>query len=207
MLAGIKNIIFDLGGVLYNLNYQLTIDAFNRLGGGNFAEIYSQQRQRDLFDRLEKGEISVPAFCDELRLLTGWEMTNDQIAHAWNAMLLGIPPHRVQLLEKIRSRYRLFLLSNTNEIHLAAVTRHLEETFGYGRFSAIFENLYYSHRVGMRKPDCEIFEYVLAENRLVASETLFIDDSVQHVEGAKKTGLNAFLLEPGKEIGELFPEP
>ena len=101
-------------------------------------------------------------------------------------------------------KYRLFLLSNTNEIHIKAFSAYLKKAYGFSDFSDYFENWYYSCRIGKRKPDQEIFEFVLSENGLIPSETLFIDDSPQHIEGAKKTGIHAYRLSPGEEINILF---
>ncbi len=196
-------IIFDLGGVLLNLDYDLTEKAFISLGMENFGESYSQLQQTQLFDRFERGEISSFHFVNKLldRLPAG--STANQVVHAWDAMILDFPLERLNKLEELASRYRLFLLSNTNDLHIDAVRRSLEKTAGHRDLERYFEKTYFSSAVGMRKPDAKIFEFVCSENNLDPAKTLFIDDSPQHVEGAKKTGIDAVLLEKNKEVFDL----
>jgi len=191
----IKNIIFDLGGILLNIHYQATIDAFKKLGVENFDEFFTQANQSHLFDRLDIGKISPAEFRNELRRLSGVEnMKDDDIDQAWNAMILDIPPQRVSMLVKVKEKYRTFLFSNTNAIHYPVYTRYIKEIFGYENLGAFFEQQYYSHVLGKRKPDVESFEYILKENDLNPSETLFFDDSVQHIVGARKAGIQAYWL-------------
>jgi glucose-1-phosphatase len=196
-------IIFDLGGVLLNLDYDLTENAFISLGMKNFGESYSQLQQTQLFDRFERGEVSSFHFINQLldRLPTG---TNaNQVVHAWDAMILDFPVNRLQSLEELSKKYRLFLLSNTNDLHIDAVRRSLEKTVGHRNLEQYFEKTYFSSAIGMRKPDQNIFEFVCTENGLDPQKTLFIDDSPQHVKGAKDVGLNAVLLPKNQEVFEL----
>lgn len=195
-------IIFDLGGVLLNIDYGLTSAAFRALGMEDFDERYSQARQAGLFDQYEKGAISSDEFRARLLELLPSGTTPEQVDQAWCAMLLDFPPSRLRLLEDLRKRYRIFLLSNTNEIHMRALSAYLQRQFGFSDFSKLFVKEYYSYRMGMRKPDAEIFETVLRENDLRVSEVVFIDDSKQHVEGALKLGIDARLLEKGVDIGD-----
>jgi len=196
-----ENIIFDLGGVIINLDYHRTAQAFIDLGLKNFNEIYSKAQQTHLFDDFEKGIMPPENFRAELRKYLPSETTDEQIDQAWNAMLLDIPVHRVEWLRKVGEKYRIFLLSNTNTIHVDAFTKMADSVYGKGEFECVFEKHYYSCQMGMRKPDAEIFERVLLENNLDKSKTLFIDDSIQHVEGAIRTGLYAELLK--LEAGEV----
>ncbi len=199
-------IIFDLGGVIINLSYQRTAAAFIGLGLKNFDEIYSKARQSHLFDDFEKGIISPVTFRDALRRYLPPETENEQLDAAWNAMLLDIPVSRVEWLRAMGNKYRIFLLSNTNSIHVEAFTAMAEEVYGKGVFENIFEKCYYSCNMGMRKPDAEIFEEVLLENSLSRSNTLFIDDSIQHIRGAEKVGLPAEWLnvEHGEKVEEKY---
>jgi len=199
----IKNIIFDLGGVLLNIDYFLTEQAFIDLGISEFPKLYSQARQTSLFDDLETGRISGAAFKNQLTQIAGVEIETDQFEQAWNAMLLDIPNSHMDFLTDIQSRYRIFLLSNTNAIHYASFQQSLKDTHGIDRLDSFFEKAYYSHLMGMRKPNRSTFETVLAENNLLAGETLFIDDSVQHVEGAKAAGIVTHHLQR-QELTELF---
>ncbi len=200
----IKNIIFDLGGVILNINYNLTADAFIKLGLKDFEEKYSQAKQSRLFDKLETGEISAGQFRKELKTYIGDFVSDADIDGAWNTMLLDLPAERIELLKKLSAKYRLFLLSNTNIIHFNAYSAYLQNKFGKMIFDDIFEKQYLSFKLGLRKPDKKIFELVLNENNIKPSETLFIDDSMQHIHGAEETGIITYLLQPPETIIELF---
>jgi putative hydrolase of the HAD superfamily len=201
--SAIKNIIFDWGGVIINIDYNATVDAFKKLNIPDFDEHYTQARQKDIFDKFEIGAISPTEFRNGLRHELGNHFSDDQIDTAWGAMLLDIPKARVELLLKLKEKYRIFLLSNTNLIHEEQIVDTINQELGFEFFS-LFEKVYLSHRIGMRKPNAEIFEYVVKENKLLLTETLFIDDSEQHVDGASKIGLQAFYLQEGMETAEIF---
>lgn len=193
-MATIRNIIFDLGGVIINLAYRRTTDAFIALGVTDFDSIFSKAQQSGFFDAFDKGETSPAQFRDEIRKHVAHELSDAQIDAAWDAMLLDVPAERLQLLATLRKKYRTFLLSNTNETHVKNFSAELQRVHGSPDFSPWFEQCYYSCRVGMRKPDAEIFRFVLEQNRLRAEETLFIDDSIQHIRGAEKLGLQTAYL-------------
>ena len=200
----IKNIIFDFGGVILNIDYKLTEQAFTKLGIEDFDSIYSQAVQKELFDVFEKGLMSPEDFRKGLRKYIEREVSDSEIDNAWNAMLLDLPEERIILLDKLRKNYRLFLLSNTNEIHYNSFLAYMKNKFRRDIFSEVFEKAYVSHQIHLRKPDAVIFEFVLRENSLRKEETLFIDDSIQHIEGAKRVGLKTLFLEKGKTILDLF---
>jgi putative hydrolase of the HAD superfamily len=145
-------------------------------------------------------------FRDNLRQLVGMNLSDPMINDAWNAMLLDFPVNRIDLLKSIRPYYKTFLLSNTNAIHIEEYNKLLLNTFGLENLSFLFDKEYYSHIIGMRKPDKEVFQHILDENRLNPAETVFIDDSVQHVEAARKLGIHAYHLNiPGGEtLEQLF---
>lgn len=206
MIQGVRHIIFDLGGVLLNIDYQLTEKAFTSLGVSNFPDIYSQLKQTSLFDNLETGKISAKEFYAQLREIARLEISDAELEQAWNAMLLDMPLRRLQILQQLRTYLDLVLLSNTNEIHEAAFNKIIVGTHGYG-LGAFFDKVYYSHRIGMRKPDTEVFEMILNDNGFAAAHTLFIDDSPQHVEGAKKLGIQTIWLEKGMTIEEHIFKP
>lgn len=202
----IKNIIFDLGGVLINLDYQLTESAFVNLGIANFNELYSQAQQTSVFDDFEKGKISDREFFDVIRSISKRNMTDHEIKNAWNAMLLDFPLHRLQLLESVKHMYNVYLLSNTNNVHINAFTALLEANYGYNKFAGLFRKIYYSSQIGCRKPDKAIFDLVMADNNLLPHETIFIDDSIQHIKGAVSAGIEAHLLEKQKDVSVLLKE-
>lgn len=202
MLKGVKNIIFDLGGVILNIDYQLTSSAFYNFGFHGFDAFYSQAKQSSLFDDFETGEISSVEFCADIRRISG--LSNEQIIHCWNAMLLDLPIHRIDFLKSLKGRYRLFLLSNTNEIHLNSLRGSILEKYDRDILSDIFEVVYYSHELGLRKPNPSCFNAVLEANGLSAQETLFIDDSIQHVNGAADIGVRSVLLQSDQDVTSLF---
>jgi len=193
MYSKFDAIIFDLGGVILNLDYQLTIDAFKKLGLEDFDTMYTQAKQTDLFDRFETGQISSQHFINKLLPFLPNHVTPNQVVHAWNAMILDFPFERLQFIEKLKTEKSIYLLSNTNEIHLDAVNRSLAKVTEKA-LSDYFTEVYYSHEVQMRKPHHNIFDFVCNQNNLDPSKTLFIDDTIGHIEGAKSFGLNTFHL-------------
>ncbi len=199
MIMKKKNLILDFGGVLLNIDYEAPIREFKKLGIEKFQELFTQASQSNLFDEFEKGKISNEKFISEIRTLSGKNISRQEIEFAWNSILLDFPEDKMRLIEKLKGKFNLFLLSNTNEIHILEFEKSMKEKFGENHFQSHFDKIYFSSRMGMRKPDTEIFEFVLKENSLVAAETIFIDDSIQHVAGAKKTGINAFHLDLKKE--------
>ena len=203
-LNNYKNIIFDLGGVILNIDYQLASKAFHDLGVKDFDELYSQAHQNKLFDLFEKGQISAADFRNEIRRYCNINLEDAIIDKAWNAMLLDLPVERLKLLVSLKKTHRTFLLSNTNEIHIHAVNDYLQKTYGTTDLSGYFEKMYLSYKVGMRKPDAEIFELILSENKLSLKETIFIDDSIQHIEGAKRLGIQTHWLQKNETILNLF---
>ena len=205
MLQGVKNILFDLGGVLFHIDYQRTIKAFQKLGLTDFEAHFTQHQQNDVFDAFETGKISAHYFVDELQKLLP-HCSEQQIIDAWNAMLIGIPKENLDLLEKLSNDYRLFLLSNTNVLHIQVANAYLKKTYGTASMNGFFEKAYYSYEIGMRKPHKETFEWVLNNAGIQAEETLFIEDTAQHIVGAKASGLKTHHLESNSAIISLFPD-
>lgn len=200
----IKNIIFDLGGVLFEVNYHLTINRFKEMGVPQFDVHYSQMNQMHLFDRFERGEIPPTEFRKEINQIAGTSFSAKEIDEAWNAMLLGFPEENLRFLEKAGKYFRTFLLSNTNLIHIEKFYEMIRRENGLEHIDCYFDNIYLSHEIGARKPEARAYEIILEENQLNPSETLFIDDSPQHVEGASDTGIHAIWLKPGLNVGDLF---
>ena len=202
----IKNIIFDLGGVILNINYELTSKSFENLGGFKFENLYSQAKQKNIFNQLETGEISSSIFRSELKKLMGFNVSDEKFDQSWNAMLLDLPIKRLELIKSLGFSYNTFLLSNTNEIHIKAFKQIINEKIGYSNFVSCFKKCYYSSEIGLRKPNLACFNYVLKQNNLIAQETLFIDDSIQHIEGAKKAGLKTYHLKNEEELVTSFAD-
>ncbi len=200
-----KNIIFDLGGVLLNINQSLAVKAFSNLGVSGFDEKNIQAEQKKIFDLYEMGEISSADFRNQLKAYNKNSIVDTDIDKAWNSMLLDLPQQRLDLLMRFKQTHRTFLLSNTNEIHVDFINCYLQKCFNIPDLSGHFEKMYLSYKLGMRKPGAEIFELVLSENKLNPEETLFIDDSIEHIEGAGKLGIQAYWLDLKKEsILDLF---
>lgn len=189
--SDIDCIIFDLGGVIVNLDYGLTIKAFSKLAGYDISPDYSQQRQADIFSNFEVGSITAAEFRQELRQLFNVEAADELIDQAWSAMILDFPPKRLELIRQISQQKRIFLLSNINELHLATSDRKFTEAMGPdgGTLAEQFERAYYSHLVRDRKPNPSIFQRVIDENNLAPDKTLFLDDTAHNLVGAQQVGL------------------
>src|ERR1700722_7572425 len=185
-MKGIKNIIFDLGGVIINLDNRRTEDAFTALGVKNFRDYFGHGFAASFFKDYEVGKIDDKEFIRSIRQLAGLSQVTDKaIIDSWNALLLDFPAERIQLLKELRRSYRLFLFSNTNALHLAALRQIWAGSVGGGSLEDLFEKSYYSHLMGMRKPDPGSFGFILKENQLIGEETLFVDDAIVNVEGAE----------------------
>lgn len=202
----IKNIIFDFGGVICNLDVELTEKEFKALGIIDLQDKNAINERDALFGNIEDGSISSQNFRDTLKKYFTKSVSDEEIDHAWNALLLDIPEPRIRLLEKLKKHYRIFLLSNSNEIHYRKYLLEFREQYGYEDFNGLFEKAYFSFMIGLKKPGTAVFEYVLKDAGLVAGETLFIDDTLQHVQGAEKTGMYAYhlRLDQGEQIMDLF---
>lgn len=211
----IKNIIFDLGNVIINVDSVLTAQAMKELGFKDFEKSYTLFKQTDLFDRLEKGEITPDHLRNELRkhlvnpalpacssdMPACRLVTDEEFDKAWGAMLLDFPKERIDLIRKLGEKYNIYLLSNTNEIHYHQYIEDFKDEYGFD-FNSLFVKPYYSHQVGYRKPDSKIYEHVIADSNLIPEESVFIDDLKVNIDTAKKTGLQTIWLdlEKGDDI-------
>ncbi|MDR1847455.1 MAG: HAD family phosphatase [Bacteroidales bacterium] len=190
----IKNLILDLGGVILNVDYWEIVEKFRSYGIENFESVYTQAQQADIIDRFEEGTISLPDFRNGIRDLVKTNLTDKQIDEAWMAMILDLPKENVELLGLLKLKYNLFLFSNTNELHIEFLKKDFERQCGFDVFKHCFTKTYFSNEIHLKKPDLKAFNYILNDAGLNPDETLFIDDSPQHVEGAKKTGLQTYWL-------------
>ncbi len=203
-MQGIKHIIFDLGGVILNINYQLTSQAFKDLGAKNFDQLYNQFHANALFEDLETGRVTPEEFLAKIKEHLPEGTTDQQIIDAWDAMLLDFPLARLQLLQQLRNHYGLYLLSNTNAIHLKALNAILEKERGISSLGAFFDKSYYSHLIGYRKPEKEAYQVILDENGLKPEHTLFIDDTLPNVDAALALGIRAIHLQAPGTILDIF---
>ena len=201
----IRNIVFDLGNVIINIDPDLTLQRFRDMGVDNFDEMYTIMRQSDVFDRLDTGKISMPEFRNAIREHAKINMSDEQIDDAWCAMLLDFPEENAELLRKLRDKgYKLYLLSNTNQMHIDFYTEYLKQQFGRNLLSELFDRPFYSHEIGHRKPCREAYEYVLKSERLKPAETLYIDDLEHNVTGARQVGMQAYHHPKGDRLVDLF---
>lgn len=199
MKNGIDTILLDLGGVLIDVDYDRTAREFAALGFPEFDRLYSKAKQDHLFDGFETGHLSPAQFRDGVRQVVSATLDDATIDRCWNAMLGSIPPERMQLVDDLRSRYQVLLLSNTNAIHVPAFTEIIRQENGIADFKGCFHGAYYSCEIGLRKPHAESFLHVLRLHGADPARTLFVDDSMQHVVGARDAGLHAEHLELAHE--------
>lgn len=204
-MQNIYNIILDYGNVIFDIDFPRLRQAFIELGVPDVDSFYGHRAQHPLFDAFDKGEISAADFRNEIRKIVGKpELTDGEIDDTWNSLLIGVRPGHHAVLLDLKERYRTFLLSNNNAIHYDWIMRYLDREFGLPDNSVFFEKDYYSHLLGMRKPDPEIFTFVLDTHDLDPAETLFVDDSPQHIEAARQLGLQAHLLAAGDTLPALL---
>ena len=196
-------IIFDLGGVILNIDIRKTKEAFHRIGFPEIDKLFGLGHADSFFKDHENGRVSDEEFIDKIVEKLGGNITPQQVVDAWNALLLDFPPSRIQYLKELKKHYRLFLFSNTNGIHQAAFSQLYRSEFGGESMDDLFEKAYYSHSAGFRKPDPEGFIHILKENNLVPEETIFIDDALVNVEAANALGIRGIHLKPGQDIGQL----
>lgn len=195
----IKNIIFDLGGVLLDIDPQRTIQAFGELGMPDLIKPGGWSYDHDVFLRMEKGLLSEQEFRNRIRALLPRPATDREIDDAWCAMLLRFPPEKIRLLRELAPRYRLYLFSNTNSIHIRHFHELFWKEFGFS-FADLFVKDYYSSDINQRKPDPEAFHFVLHDAALNPSETLFIDDLDINTKSAAQTGMQTICLKPGMDL-------
>ena len=200
----IKNIVFDLGNVIIRIDPDLTLQKFKDLGVSDFDSMYSIMQQSDIFDKLDTGKISLSEFRDAIRSRTKVHLSDKQIDDAWCAMLLDFPDENIELLRKLRSEYKLYLLSNTNQMHIDYYLEKLLAEKGSPLLPELFIKTFYSHEIGWRKPNREAFEHVLRVENLKPAETLFIDDLERNIIGARITGMQAYLHPRENRLVDLF---
>ena len=192
--------------MICNIDVKITEKQFVELGFRVNDPAFPASASKKLFEDLESGNLTPQQFRDKLRPFFSMPVSDAMLDHAWNALLLDIPEPRIRLIEQVRKNYRIFMLTNTNEIHYLKYHETFKTQYGYDDFDSLFEKAYYSYRIGLKKPDPEIFRYVLSDSHLDPSETLFIDDTLMHVEGANSVGIHAhhLLIGDGEQIIDLF---
>lgn len=192
----LKNIIFDYGNVIFEINFKQVQQSFQNIGIQNIETFFAHKNHNSLFDDFETASISPAQFRTGIKAAANnSKLSDEEIDAAWNSLLIGVSGNNHQILMEVKKKYRTFLLSNNNEIHYNWIMKYLKETFNIQNYDNFFEKAYFSQLMRLRKPNVNIFEQVIKENNLNPEETLFIDDSPQHIAGAKKAGLQTLLMD------------
>lgn len=204
----LPNLLFDFGGVIIDIDYARTPEALRRLSRAGSRAEFSQASQAALFDQVETGQLSPAEFRAGLRTQYDLDASDAQIDAAWNALLLDVPAERLALIGELRRRgHQTALLSNTNELHIAEVNRRLAQQYGFRHGIAdCLDRVFYSQEVGLRKPGEEIFWHALRTMNWQPAETLFIEDSPQHIATARRLGLRVLHLAPPLTLTTALPE-
>ena len=204
----LPHLLFDFGGVLIDLDYARTPEAFRRLSRAGSAVEFSQATQAELFDRFETGHLTPAGFRAGLRAAYALDATDAEIDAAWHALLLDVPADRLALVAELRRRgHQTALLSNTNALHIAEINRRLAARYGFKHGIAdCLDRVFYSQEVGLRKPGEGIFRHALREMNWRPEDVLFIEDSPQHVATARRLGLRVLHLAPPLTLTTALPE-
>jgi putative hydrolase of the HAD superfamily len=202
--ADIETIIFDFGGVIIDIDPMLTMNEFARLGARELDPDEIQDMINTLVRRFERGIFTPEIFRQRMMDYLQFKASAQEFDDAWNALLFDIPKERVKVIEKAKKNYQIYLLSNSNEIHYDLYVRDLQLRFGYTEFDDLFEKAFFSFDLHMTKPDLEIYEFVIYQNGLDPSKTLFIDDTEENVLAARKLGLQGYLLRKPERVRDLF---
>ncbi len=200
----IENIIFDFGGVIIDIDPMLTVKELEKLGFHNIEKLKSKDFYQKVIYKFEKGIDTPAVFHDKLRTYLQMDLSDSQLDEAWNALLFDIPEERIRVIEEVKKHYPIYLLSNSNEIHYDLYVRDLQLRFGYREFDELFNKAYFSFDLHLAKPHVEIFEFVINQHHLNPEKTLFIDDRIENIEGARKAGLKTFHLAPPLRIRDIF---
>ncbi|WP_420868319.1 HAD family hydrolase [Aestuariivivens sediminis] len=199
----VKNIIFDLGGVIMNLDVPKTILEFENIGITNIVNNTGHHYTDSIFYDLEIGKVSAMDFIEKLKSLSNENPSNTEIINAWNAMILDMPKDRIDILSSLSDKYNIYLLSNTNSIHQKKFLDEVNEAHNFS-FNNLFKKAYYSFEIGIRKPDKEVFGYVLTDSNLNPEETLFVDDSLENLKAAQSMGIKTYHIADSNSIHDLL---
>ena len=204
MSAKIKNIIFDLGGVILDIDESIVYKELEKMGVST-SELAHSKEFMDIFSKFDIGVYTAPTFRKKIKALLGQEKMTDQRFDAiWNSMLLDIPRERIEAIEKVKKHYKIFLMSNSNVIHYDLYVRDLQLRFGYHEFDELFNKSYFSFAEHLEKPDPRFFELILDHEGLLPEETLFIDDTAENIKVAKSLGIHTYHISREELVRNLF---
>lgn len=205
-LSNIQALVFDIGNVLIDIDYPKTISNFQALATIDFNTIVSYHKQIDIFNQFEKGKVTSNEFVSTLKQYLRNDVTNEQIVAAWNTMLVYYPERKIKLLKTLKEKgFRLYALSNINELHIEEMNSKVHALFGINEFKTLFDKAYYSNEVGFRKPEKELYEIVLNEIALPPQEILFIDDKLENLMPAEALGIQTLHLLQPNDLYEVLP--
>jgi putative hydrolase of the HAD superfamily len=203
----IETIIFDFGGVIIDIDPQLTMNEFGKLGAEEQKGEQLDYLIHSIIRKFERGIFTPEVFRNKMREFLKIDQASDQdFDDAWNALLFDIPGKRIKAIETLKDNYQILLLSNSNEIHYDLYVRDLQLRFGYREFDDLFHKAYFSFDLHMTKPDPEIFEFVINQHDLDPAKALFIDDSAENTSAAQGVGLQAYHIEKPVKVRHLFEE-
>ncbi len=200
----IKNIIFDFGGVIINLDMETPLQLMSLHTKLNVNDVWKEIQNAKVIELYETGILDDDEFRNSIRNFLNSNIDNEIIDQIWNSLLLNIPPERIEILRKIRKNYNSFLLSNSNSIHYDYYLNQLKLRYGYSDFDELFDKAYFSFKIKKLKPSPEIFLHVIEEQNINPEETLFIDDSLINILAAQKIGLQTIHLTEKMNLNELF---
>ena len=201
--SDIKNIIFDLGGVIIDIDTQAIVNQMNKMGFTNVEKLYEPEFLK-ILERFEEGIVKASTFRNEVKNYLEINVTDALFDEIWNSMLYDIPQRRIDLVKQLKQNYHVFLLSNSNEIHYDMYVRDLQLRYGYREFDSLFDKAFFSFALHLAKPDLDIFRYALDSENLNPDETLFIDDLEENRAAARKLGIHTIDVTTGSRIVDLF---
>lgn len=202
-MTEIKSVILDLGGVVIDIDPMQTIEYLRQQGAGNVEEVFAFMEEEGYFDELERGQLTGGQLIKMLNDRFTTKLTPEAILTAWDKLLLGIPKERVETIKALRAKYRLLLLSNTNWPHISTINKMVQKEFGVKDLGVWFDKTYYSYELGLRKPESRIYFHILKDQRLKAQHTIFLDDTLSHLEAAKNLGIQTRLVTPTQGLVEI----
>ena len=203
-LRNIKNIIFDLGNVLIDIDPQLTISEIENYGGDSWLDSSKDGILEEWLYEFERGRVSPLHFYQHVCNILSLNITFEEFVEVWNKTLIEIPDERWDLIRELSQHYNLYLFSNTNEIHIRTIFFMYKRAYGHENLFEFIDKEYYSNCIGFRKPERQSYEFVLKDARISAEETLFIDDTKRNIIAASELGINGYLISPSEEVSDLF---
>jgi putative hydrolase of the HAD superfamily len=205
-MNGIKNIIFDLGGVLMNIDFKRTFDAFEIIGFRGAEQAFQQPDVNQLCVDFETGVYCSIEMRRKFREITGFKCNDVQFDKAWNSLLIDFPPERIRRVQELTGKYRTYLLSNTNPIHAKHFNGELHKHFGIESLDHLMDKAWYSFNLGLHKPDEKIFQKVLKASHLDPSETVYLDDFETNVRVAESLGIHGIHITASHTVIEALAD-